>query len=126
MGQLTAQFQGCSLRVRAMEAALQNSGQLEAAALLRVVQENEREKLRLTLSLQALKAAYQQERFRHVCQRAHPPFMLKRIGHLPGQLSTASQSITRRLMRTLIDLRFGCFCPCSRPAQLAAGGRGRS
>ncbi|EFN57050.1 hypothetical protein CHLNCDRAFT_143776 [Chlorella variabilis] len=63
MGQLTAQFQDCSRRVLSVEAALQSTGQDEAAALLRAVQENEREKLRLTLALQALKAAHAQQRF---------------------------------------------------------------
>lgn len=38
MGQLTAQFQDCSRRVLSVEAALQSTGQDEAAALLRAVQ----------------------------------------------------------------------------------------
>lgn len=63
VGELTGHFQELSGRVRAVEAALKAGGQGELAGLLRTVQEGEREKLRLTLALQALKAAHSQQRF---------------------------------------------------------------
>ncbi|KAI7843734.1 hypothetical protein COHA_002632 [Chlorella ohadii] len=63
MGQLTQEFQQLSRRVIAVEAALTEQGSTELAALLRTVQDNEREKLRLTLALHALKSAHAQRRF---------------------------------------------------------------
>jgi hypothetical protein len=64
MVQLTGQFQQCSQQVIAIEQALAGPlGQPQAAELLRSLQENEREKLQLTLSLQALKAAHEHQRF---------------------------------------------------------------
>ncbi|PSC72968.1 hypothetical protein C2E20_3660 [Micractinium conductrix] len=62
-GQLTAEFQQLSALVIGAEAALRGQGQADLADLLRTVQENEREKLRLTVALQALKAAHAQQRF---------------------------------------------------------------
>lgn len=56
-------FQACSLQVRAAEAGLREAGRQDLAGLLRGVQEQERRKLELTLSLQALKAAHAQRRF---------------------------------------------------------------
>lgn len=64
MAELTARFQQLSARVRGLEAALGGAGRRDAAALLRGVQEGERDKLRLTLGLQAMKAAHAQRRFR--------------------------------------------------------------
>eukprot|EP00887_Chlorella_sp_A99_P003665 scaffold7.g3665.t1 len=49
--------------VRAAEAGLREAGRQDLAGLLRGVQEQERRKLELTLSLQALKAAHAQRRF---------------------------------------------------------------
>lgn len=63
MAQLTGQFQELSRQVLAAEAGLRAAGQGELAGLLRTVQENEREKLRLTLALHALKSAHAQQRF---------------------------------------------------------------
>ncbi|PRW57989.1 hypothetical protein C2E21_3468 [Chlorella sorokiniana] len=63
MGQLTAEFQQLSQRVIGLEAALRQQGSADLAALLRTVQDNEREKLRLTLALHALKSAHAQRRF---------------------------------------------------------------
>jgi hypothetical protein len=56
---LTPEFSDASSAVRAFEAALAGPrGRPDLAALLRGVQEGEREKLRLTLALQALRQAH--------------------------------------------------------------------
>ncbi|GLC44532.1 hypothetical protein PLESTB_000063400 [Pleodorina starrii] len=57
MADLTAAFSECSKRVIALEGALKDMGRTDLAATLRSVQESERDKLRLTLTLQALKQA---------------------------------------------------------------------
>ncbi len=59
MVRLTGEFQQCSQQVRALEQQLGGPlAQPQAAELLRALQERERDKLQLTLSLQALKAAH--------------------------------------------------------------------
>lgn len=64
MTQLTAAFGELSQRVIGLEQQLAGPlGQPAAAATLRELQAAEREKLRLTLALQALKAAHSQRRF---------------------------------------------------------------
>ncbi|KAL4434050.1 hypothetical protein ABPG75_000491 [Micractinium tetrahymenae] len=88
MAQLTGQFQELSQQVRAAEEGLQAAGQGELTALLRTVQENEREKLRLTLALHALKSAHAQQRFSWQHEEAAgslPPGMADLLqGHLCG------------------------------------------
>ena len=64
MTQLTAQFSQCSQQVITLEQELAGTLQCpQAAELLREVQQAEREKLQLTLSLQALRAAHAHKRF---------------------------------------------------------------
>lgn len=57
LAEMTVQFQTLSQGVREVEAALRDAGHDDLAALLRQVQEQEREKLQSTLALQALRAA---------------------------------------------------------------------
>ncbi|PNH12239.1 hypothetical protein TSOC_000870 [Tetrabaena socialis] len=57
MAEVAASFTDCSRRVMALEATLKELGRADLGATLREVQEWEREKLRLTLALQALKQA---------------------------------------------------------------------
>lgn len=59
MAELTPAFSACSQRVRGLQADLDGAlARPDLAALLNAVQEGERDKLRLTLELQALKQAY--------------------------------------------------------------------
>ncbi|EFJ46080.1 hypothetical protein VOLCADRAFT_62922, partial [Volvox carteri f. nagariensis] len=57
LSELTLAFNDCSKKVIGLESALQEMGRADLAATLRTVQESERDKLRLTLTLQALKQA---------------------------------------------------------------------
>lgn len=55
MAEITVAFKVCSEAINAAEAGLRELQQLDLADMLRVVQHNEQEKLRLTLILQALR-----------------------------------------------------------------------
>lgn len=55
LSELTAEFSALSARARRAEAALSAAGAAQEAALVRAVQEGERDKLRLTLALQQLR-----------------------------------------------------------------------
>ena len=55
MAEVTVAFKVCSEAINAAEAGLRELQQLDLADMLRVVQHNEQEKLRLTLILQALR-----------------------------------------------------------------------
>lgn len=64
LAELTGQFAEVSKEVIDLEASLRDGrGRGDLADMLRGVQQNEREKLRLTLALQALKAAYEKREF---------------------------------------------------------------
>lgn len=63
MNDVTAIFQNVSERVRGIEAHLVQHGRDDLALLLRQVQEGEREKLEISLSLQALRTALAQGQF---------------------------------------------------------------
>lgn len=64
MASLTSQFQAMSRRVLAVEATLRDIlARPDVADLCRTVQNAERRKLELTLTLQAVRAAVEQERF---------------------------------------------------------------
>ena len=63
MQQLTEEMAGLSIEVIAAEGRAAEAGLPEVVELLRGVQAREREKLRLTLALQSLKAAAAQQRF---------------------------------------------------------------
>ena len=58
LAQATVAFQVCSETVNAAEADLRNMHMPDIADMLRVLQNNEKEKLRLTLILQALRQGY--------------------------------------------------------------------
>ena len=58
LAQTTVAFQVCSETVNAAETGLREMQCLDMADILRVLQLNEKEKLRLTLILQALKQSY--------------------------------------------------------------------
>ncbi|GIL54110.1 hypothetical protein Vafri_9652 [Volvox africanus] len=57
MTELTMAFNDCSKKVIILEGMLKELGRADLAAILRGVQDSERDKLRLTLTLQALKQA---------------------------------------------------------------------
>ena len=63
MAEVTVAFQVCSENINAAEAGLRRMEQPDLADMLRVVQTNEQEKLRLTLILQALRQSYAQGKF---------------------------------------------------------------
>lgn len=63
MAEVTVAFQVCSESINAAEAGLRKIEQHDLADMLRVVQTNEQEKLRLTLILQALQQSYAQGKF---------------------------------------------------------------
>lgn len=56
LAKLTAEFQNCSATVRLLESALMQASRPDLAAVLRSIQELERQKLQLTLQLQVSKA----------------------------------------------------------------------
>ena len=58
MAEVTVAFQVCSETINAAEAGLRKEDQHDLADMLRIVQTNEHEKLRLTLILQALQQSY--------------------------------------------------------------------
>ncbi|GLI68438.1 hypothetical protein VaNZ11_012854 [Volvox africanus] len=57
LAELSMAFNDCSKKVIVLEGMLRELGRADLAAILRGVQESERDKLRLTLTLQALKQA---------------------------------------------------------------------
>lgn len=63
MAEVTVAFQVCSATINAAEAVLRRMEQHDLADMLRVVQTNEHEKLRLTLVLQALRQSLAQGQF---------------------------------------------------------------
>jgi hypothetical protein len=64
MARLTADFNSCSAAVLALEEKMKNeNNRKDLATLIRTVQDNEREKLRLTLTLQTLRVSYANKAF---------------------------------------------------------------
>ena len=63
MAEVTVAFQVCSDSINAAEAGLRRMEQHDLADVLRVIQTNEQDKLRLTLILQALQQSYAQGKF---------------------------------------------------------------
>ena len=63
MAEVTLAFQVCSETINTAQAGLRRMEQHDLADMLRVVQTNEHEKLRLTLILQALRQSYAQGTF---------------------------------------------------------------
>ena len=63
MAEVTVAFKVCSEAINAAEADLRELQQPDLADMLRVVQSNEQEKLRLTLILQALRQSFAHSSF---------------------------------------------------------------
>ena len=63
MAEVTIAFQVCSETINAAEVGLLREEQQDTADMLRIVQTNEHEKLRLTLILQALQQSYVRSTF---------------------------------------------------------------
>ena len=70
MAEVTVAFQVCSESINAAVAGLRRIKQHDLADMLRVVQTNEQEKLRLTLILQALQQSYAQGNFSWVSRQS--------------------------------------------------------
>lgn len=68
MAEVTVAFQVCSETINAAEAGLRSLDQHDLADMLRVIQTNEHEKLRLTLILQALRQSFAHGQFSWTCR----------------------------------------------------------
>lgn len=99
LAELTAEFSECSAEVLGIEAALREGrGRGDLAALLRGVQQGEREKLRATLALQALRGAYDRQEFSWQREEQQQQAQAQK---LPGAVSASGQAASGMSMLQL-------------------------